>query len=279
MRKFTGLRSDKRNSFVGNGKLSAVLTAALNTDDKALIYINSDLGQLAGEDARKHIDKQTVASTTAGAVTLKRYMKDETGTALASGVVVEIEGTEYTCGAGGVITHTLAIATYATVQAMIDAINALPGFIATIGDALTTTPLATDKHVAVTEANIPFIGFDPIGAVLNDVSATNVAYLRLGIPTRKDRGPIQLIQVRGLITAVAGGAVTLQRDDQDEYVSDGSHLEEYDAWTPAADATLEKFVDNTVIDAADYRGPMVLKVAATDITGASFHIQYRQALV
>jgi len=272
-------RDTSRNSFVGNGKLNAVLTAALDDSDKPLIYINSDLGQLAGEDARKRIDKQTVACTTAGQVTLKRYMVDETGAALASGVVCGIDGTDYTTGSGGVITDTLAIATYATVQAMLDGINALPGYKALIGDALTTTPLATGKHVALTETNIPHIGMEALGICTNDASASEVVYLRIGLPTRKDRDPIQLLQVRGKITAVAGGSVTLYGDDQDDYVSDGSHLIEYDAWTPATNNTLEEFMGDNILEAADLRGPIVLKVAATAIDGADFHVKYRQALV
>lgn len=277
--KFTGYQDNSRNSFVGNGQLDAIQVAKLTDSDAAMIYIISDMGQLAGEDPRKRIDKQTVATDTAGSVTLKRYMKDETGTALDSGVTVEIGGTEYTTGSGGVITHTLARATYTDVQLMLDAINDLPGFIATIGDATCSALLSIGAHVAVAEANIPFIGSDPLGICHNDASARETVYKRIGLPTRKDRTPLQLIQIRGKITAVAGGSLTLYGDEQDDYVAGGSHLIEYDSWVPETNATLEEFMGDNVLDASNLRGPLVLVASATAIDGADFTIKYKQALV
>lgn len=273
---FDGHQDNSRNSFAGNGTLSAIITAALNVTDKPLIYLNSNLGQLAGEDARLRIASQEVAVTTAGQVTLTRQFVDETNTNLTAATVVDIGGTSYTTGATGIVTHTLAIATYATVQAMLDGINALPGFFAEIGDALTTTPLATGKHIALTKVVIPEIGFEPIGICDNDVSATNVAYLRIGLPTRKDRDPLQLLQIRGLITSATGGLIQLLSDDQADYVSDGSHQQVYEEYTPATSLTAH--LTDTVLDGQTLRGPVVLKVSATAITGAAYSIKYKQAL-
>jgi hypothetical protein len=269
-------RNDQRNSFVGNGSLPSVINARLNTTDLPLIYINSDLGQLSGEDPRKRIDKQTVTVTTAGQVTLTRYMQDEVGDALASGVVVEIEGTEYTTATGGKIAHVLAIATFANVQLMLDGINALPGFIAVIGDALTTTPLATGKHIALTEINIPFIGMEPLGICDNDVSATNIAYKRIGLPTRKDRDPLQLLQIRGKITSATGGLIQVIGDEQDDYVLGGAHQEVYEEYTPSTSLTAH--LTDTILDAQTLRGAITLVVSATAITGADYSLKYKQAL-
>ena len=279
MQKFTGYQDNSRNSFVGSGKLDAIQIATLDDSDAAMIYILADMGQLAGEDPRKRIDKQTVESDTAGSVTLKRYMQDETGTALASGVTVDIGGTTYTCGAGGVITHSLPRATYTDVQLMLDAINALPGFIATIGDATSSALLTIGSHVAVAAANIPFIGAAALGICTNDASERETVYKRIGLPTRKDRGPLQLIGLRGKITLVAGGTITIYGDEQDDYVAAGSHLVEYDQFVPAVDATLEEFIGDNVLEGATLRGPLVLVAAATAIDGADFKLKYRQALV
>jgi len=279
-----GYRDDSRNSFVGNGTLDSVIIASLSTTDKGMIYLASDLGQTAGEDARKRIDKQTVTfasdgGTDAGLLTLKRYCVDEVGDALASGVTVTIDGTDYTTGAGGVISHALDLEDL-TVKDLLDQINALPGFVAEIGDALTTTTLDGDDIIVdMAETNIPQVSGvgEKLEILKNDVSATNVAYLRIGLPTRKDRDPLQLLQIRGSITDNTDATLQLLRDDEGEYVSDGSHQEEYEAFAPAT--SLTEHLDENVLEGQTIRGPVVLKVAATAITGASYKVKYRQALV
>ena len=281
MSKFTGYQDNSRNSFVGNGNLNAIQVAKVDDSNAAMIYILADLGQLAGEDPRKRIDKQTVESDVDGSVTLRRYVQDETGTALASGVTVEIGGTEYTTEAGGVITHSLSRGTYTDVQLMLDAINALPGFIAEIGDALSNTLLVVDYHTAVAVVNIPLIGSTALGICSNnpDAGGNMTAYKRIGLPTRKDRAPMQLIGLRGSITAVSGGTLTLYGDDQDDYVAGGSHLVEYEQFVPAVGETPENFISATILDGNELRGPLVLVAAADAIADADFKLSYRQALV
>ena len=280
---FTGQRDDSRNSFAGNGKLDAIQMATLDTTDAAMIYINSDIGQSAGEDARKRVHRRTArfvkdGGTDAGLLTLKTFVYDETNTILTGTETVTIGGIEYTA-TSGIITHTAIDLADMTVQGMLDTINAIPGFIAEIGDALTTTSLDADDVCVEVDADtvIPPIGSPALGILTNDVSVSNAVYKRIGLPTRTDRDPLQLLQVRGDIDVMTGGVVEVIRDDQAEYVSDGSHLETYESWVAVAAQT--EYLSDNVLEGQTIRGPVVLKVSATSITGAAFSLKYRQALV
>lgn len=276
-------RSDSRNSMVGNGKVDAIQIASLGFSDTLhpLMYIGSDLGALPGEDTRKRIKKQTMAISTAGAgttlrVVLTRYMVDETGSALAASVVCNIDGTEYTTTTGGKIVHNIDGATYTTLHDLIVAINALPGFVARIGDALTTYSMATNDFVAVSETDLNEAQISLKPTLFRDVSEIYVASIRVGLPRKWDNDPLQLLGISGTLTGVTAGTVKVIRDDMNEYVAGGAHQEVYETWTAAAAQTA--YLDDNVLEGATIRGSVVIQVASTDLSAANISIKYRQGL-
>lgn len=278
-------RTDKRNSMVGNGRVDAIQIATLGFSDTLhpIMSIGSDLGHLPGEDTRKRIVKQTITIAPTGGtgskllVTLKRYCQDETGSALASGVVVNVGGTEYTTGAGGVISHALNGATYTTLHDLIGAINALPGFVARIGDALTTQVTDSDNFIALAETGLPEVQISMLSTLYRDVSEDTYAMVRIGLPRKYDNDPLQLLAVRGTTAGVTAGTVKVIRDDMEEYVADASHQEVYEQWTSAAAQT--EYLDDNVLEGATIRGSIVVQVYASDLTAVALQIKYRQGLV
>ena len=201
---------------------------------------------------------------------------DETNTVLDPGVVVDIDGTEYTTGAGGVISHAINGAAYTTLHDLIDAINALPGFIAKIGDALTTHDTGTDDFIDVAETVVTDANIRMLKTLFRDISEDNIAYVRIGLPQKQDMAPIQLMQIRGLITNATGATGEIIKDNMVDYKSDGSHQVVYEAFTP--DTSLTNHLDDNVLEAQDVQGSIVLKVYATSATGAAYSVKYRQSL-
>ena len=276
---------DKRKyNYIGNGKLDAIQMANLGFTDAQSTCINLavDNGFIAGEDAKKAI-KQTkfIIEPTGDAsskvmLSIVRYMVDETGTALANGTVVSIGGTDYTCTSGGLITHEIGGTDYPILKDFVDAINVFPGIVATIHNALTTQAMNTDDFIAVSETVLADVAAGGVETLSRDASAQFLAVLRLGIPRANDRGPMQLLQVKGTTTDISNGTVKLIRDDAGEYVADASHQETYLSDTTVAAMTA--YLDDNVLEAQTIRGPVCLVVESDDLTAVDMNIKYRQAL-
>lgn len=275
--------AERNTSFVGNGQLGTIQSARMTIGDTVhpIISIGSEIGGFAGEDPRKRISKQTITIDADGSsskllITLKRYVVDQTNAAVASGVTVTIDGIDYTTGSGGIISHTIAGASYNTLHDVLAAINALPGFIAFIGDALTTHNTNTNDFIDLAETVVPEGVNGLLNTLYRDVSEDDIAYLRIGLPRKYDMAPIQVVGLSGLITSATGAAGYLIVDNDSEYMSDASHQETVFQFTPATSLT-DHIADN-VLEAADYRGSLVLKVSATNATGSNYLLKYRQVL-
>jgi len=279
-------RTDARNSFVGNGQLNALQVATMGLGDTLhpTLAIASDLAQRAGENPRKRVSKQTITVAPTGGtgskllVTLKRYCVDEKGAALADTTVVTIDGVDYTCGSGGIISHTLNGADYTTLHDLVAAINALPGFVAHVLHALSTHTTDSDNFIAASEQAVKDAQIGYTETLYRDVSEDVTAFLRIGIPRPFDRAPLQLVEIRGAVTGATAGTVQLIKDDDAAYQSGGGHQVEYNKFTLVA-TTLTQYLGDNVLDAATIHGPVVLKVYASDLSACSFAVKYRQALV
>ena len=274
-----------KEGYIGNGQLDAVQVAKMGFGDTtgACINLASDLGSIAGEDAKKRIKKQTFAIDANGGtssellLTLKRYMVDQTGAALASGTVVSIGGVNYTCGAGGVITHSINGKVDDTLHAFVARINTFAGFKASILHALTTQDTGSADYIDAAETVLPEAAFGGIATLFRDASAHHVSALRLGLPRANDRDPLKLLKIAGKATGATAGTVKLIRDDDAEFVADGSHQEAYLNETLTGAQT--SYIDDNVLECQTIRGPVVLIVASSDLSAADFAIHYKQGLV
>jgi len=278
-------RDDSKHNHIGNGNLDAVIVDNLGFGDAvgASINLASDLGHIAGEDPKKAIKKQTYVIEAAGGatskvmLTLNRYMVDETGAALASGTVVSIGGTDYTCGAGGVIAHEIDGGVKTTLHDFVAAINELPGFNADVLHALTTQDMDSAAFIAVAETVLADAFAGGVDTLFRDASASFVTLMRIGLPRAQDKDALQLMQIKGACTDVTNGTVKLIRDDDDEYIAGGAHQEVYLDDTMVA--ALTAYLDDNVLEAQTIRGSVVLEVKSDDLTAASFGVKYRQGQV
>lgn len=275
-----------RNSFRGGGDLGAIQSETMGFSDTLhpILSIGSDLGSFPGEDPRKrilyqdyYVDPDGNDSSTLRLV-LRRYIVDETGTAVTSDTIT-INETEYTTDSSGYVIHNIDGDTYDTLHDFIDAINALPGFVCYIGDALTTHDMDTANFIEVAVGNavkLPPIQGGATDALYRDVSEDQTAYVRIGAPRKVDMAPLQLIGLSGYANT-ASSAGLLVTDNMCEYNSDGTHIKTIKSFTPATSNT--EIVDDDILHAGTHRGSWVLKVSATSgLTDASYLVQYRNKL-
>ena len=275
-----------RNSFRGGGDLGATQSETMGFSDTLhpILSIGSDLGSFPGEDPRKrilfqdfYVDPDGNDSDTLRLV-LRRYIVDETGTAVTSDTVT-INETEYTTDSSGYVIHNIDGDVYDTLHDFIDAINALPVFVCYIGDAFTTHDMNTANFIEVavgSAVKLPPIQGGATDALYRDVSADQTAYVRIGAPRKVDMAPLQLIGLSGYANT-ASSAGLLVTDNMCEYKYDGTHIKTIKSFTPATSNT--EIVDDDILHAGTHRGSWVLKVSATSgLTAASYLVQYRNKL-
>lgn len=275
-----------RNSFRGGGDLGAIQSETMGFSDTLhpILSIGSDLGSFPGEDPRKrilfqdfYVDPDGNESDTLRLV-LRRYVVDETGTAVTSDTIT-INETEYPTDSSGYVLHNIDGDIYDTLHDFIDAINALPGFVCYIGDALTTHDMNTTSFIEVavgSAVKLPPIQGGATDALYRDVSADQTAYVRIGAPRKVDMAPLQLIGLSGYANT-ASSAGLLVTDNMCEYKSDGTHIKTIKSFKPATSNT--EIVDDDILHAGTHRGSWVLKVSATSgLTAASYLVQYRNKL-
>ncbi len=273
-------RNDRNENLIGSGNLKAAIVETLALGDNNCINIGSSFNSYPSADPRKQIKKQTIQIDNDGGsselrIILRRYVYDADGDILTGTKTVTIDGTDYTA-TSGVITHNIDGNTYDTLHDLVAAINALPGFVATITDALTTLDTGTDAFIDVAEVAIPSVKNGGMDTLANDVSETAIVYKRIGLPRVRDKNPLQLLEIRGSSTGITNGTVQLIRDNDDEYVAGGAHQEVYVDKTLVAAQT--HYVDRTVENGDIIRGSVVLKVESDNLSAADFAVKFRQAL-
>ena len=159
--------------------------------------------------------------------------------------------------------------TVTTLGALVDAINAIPGFTAWALHAPHSFSLDSANFVDAAEA--PISEGDKASEVLQrSVANGNKAYLRIGEPEVRDTGRMRLTRVEGSITAAGGGAFKLMRDEK------GKTAEVIlEAAVAAAGVNVPFAYDRE--NAPTYQGPLLVEVGATNSTGLDYRIHTMQA--
>lgn len=279
----------KTIDYIGSGNLNAIIpeTLGFGDDVSACINLASDIGPIMGEDPKKATKKQAFQIDNNGdnselQLLLTRYMVDETGAPLANGVTVSIDGTDYTTenntagSVAGCIIHEINGNTYDTLHDFVAAINAFPGFVASVLHALTTQDTGNDDYIDVDETVLPNAQSGGVDTLFRDVSETFTTCLRIGLPRPGDRNPLQLLSIKGTTTDVTAGTLRLIFDNDADYVADASHQKRLVSETLAAAQT--SYLDDNVLEGQTIRGSVVLEVKSSDLTACSMDIHYRQAL-
>ena len=279
--------------YIGSGNLNAIIpeTLSFGDDVSACINLASDIGPMMGEDPKKATKKLTYEIDNDGGTSelrliLRRYVVDETGAALATSAAtgssvsdtggMVIDGVRYSIGSGGVITHNIDGNTYDTLHDFVVAINALPGFVASVLHALTTQDTGNNDYIDVDETVLPNAQSGGADTLFRDVSETFTMCLRIGLPRPGDRNPLQLLSIKGTSAGVTNGTLKLIFDNDADYVADASHQKNYVSETLAAAQT--SYLDNNVLEGQTIRGSVVLEVKSDDLTACNMNIHYRQAL-
>lgn len=98
-------------------------------------------------------------------------------------------------------------------------------------------------------------------------------YMRVGIPEVRDNGHMRVTSLRGTCTGVTAGTVKIYRDAYSQNLS-SSTVEPVLQKTLTAAET--EYVNKDKTDAFDYEGPVIVEVAASDLTAYDYILGYMQ---
>lgn len=168
-------------------------------------------------------------------------------------------------GGSGTVT-----AVTATLAALVEELNKIPGITAWALHGLGTYSLATDDFIDVAATDITPTFMNTLH---RDVSEVHASAIRIGIPEVRDSGRMKLIGINGVITGVTSGTLKLYRDDPDN--PDGAEL--LMQWTMGTTATETEYVAYDVPNAPVLRGPLVLVLSSDDMSAATIIVRTVQA--
>jgi len=162
---------------------------------------------------------------------------------------------------------------------VMDLINQIDGFKCWVKDAPHAMSVNSGTFIDLAETTIQSgTSANDYQTILHrDVSAfavgsKQVLWYRIGLPEVRDANALRLLKIFGTCTGVANGLLKLYRDNYTEY---GSTAEVYVEKTLAA--ALTEYVDRDLLNASTIRGPVLLEVAADDLTVASYRAEIMQA--
>jgi len=224
----------------------------------AIAFSNSGL---AGETYELATDGATVTIDANGGtssellITLKIEKIDSTGTA-ATDVSVAING-----------------ATYDTLAKIVNYINSLgTGWKAWALHAPHNLDTGTDDFIDLAETAVRMDG-KPLNCLNRDVSevaldSDTANWLRIGNPEERDSGRMKLLVVRGTCTGVTNGTLNIFRD-----VSGGTKTLLESVVLAAAET---RYVDETVLNASVYQGPLLIEARSDDLTATNITVRTQQ---
>jgi hypothetical protein len=255
---------------IGSGKLCAPFTKRILGTDAAALAISYDPRPVAGELPTARFTNATIAiSANGGAgaenrVTLVRNRVDNDGGGLSALTTV------IDAAAGGVCDFVCP-----TLKSLIDTINGIAGFKCWALDAPHDLSLlvAANAFAVVAAVQVPSVVQGSAGALktllrttdgvaghtIEGVGAKYASFLRIGEPEVRDNGVMKIMSLL-LAMPIADGLIRVYRDRMDEY---GDTKDVYFQFVPAV-ATQAEYLNDNKMEAAAYRGPIIVEVSSTD---------------
>jgi hypothetical protein len=255
---------------IGSGKLCAPFTKRILGTDAAALAISYDPRPVAGELPTVRLTNATIAISADGGagadtrITLVRNRKDNDGNSL-SPLTTVIDAT-----AGGASDFVCA-----TLKSLIDTINGIAGFKCWALNAPFDLSLlvGVNMFAVVAATQIPSAVQGSAGALqtllrttdgvaghtIEGVAAKYASFLRIGEPEVRDNGVMKIMSLL-LAMPIADGLIRVYRDRADEF---GETKDVYFQFVPAV-ATQVAYLDDNKMEAASYRGPIVVEVSSTD---------------
>ena len=166
-------------------------------------------------------------------------------------------------------TTNLDGATYTTLGSLITALNAIDGVSARRLNAPADYSLDSDDFVAMAATDIREVWMPML---YKDASEILTTAIRIGIPEVVDSGRMKLLTVAGTTTGNTNGTVKISRDPNDESASDEEEIQSF-AQVEAETA----YVDDDMVNAAVYRGPLLIEVTSDDLSACDIRIKTVQA--
>jgi hypothetical protein len=222
------------------------------------LAIRYSLAHRAGELPTAQPCKATITiSATGGSgsklrVTIKEYVNDTNGDATVA------------------TTTNLDGATYTTLKALVDALNAIAGITAWVLHAPFNYSTDSNDFIALSETDLRTDG-RYLETLYRDASEVATAYLRIGNPQVWDKGRLTIKRIYGTCTGDTNGTVKLIRD---EYGKDQVELQKF-----TLDEPLTDYVNHKDNEAQDYQCPLLLAIAADNLTVVDFNVVAIQASI
>lgn len=225
-------------------------------DQQPCLAVAFSLVGVAGEVPTSQVDRATITIAPTGdssklLITLKVYRVDETGTALST------------------TTTSIPGDTYTTLKDVIIKINSVAGFKAWALHCPHAKTMDSDNFIALAETDIRVDG-QPLECLYRDADQDLYVYMRIGNPTARDSGRVRLLAIDGIQTGHTASTLKLYRDDYDEGAV------ELLSYVPAAD-TQASYLAHDMLNAAVYRGPLLLALYASNLSAADISARTMQA--
>ena len=164
------------------------------------------------------------------------------------------------------VTTTIDGATVETLGGLIDALNAIDGITAWALDAPHSFSVDSDDFEALSATAIPEQpGY--LDCVQREVATANLVYKRVGVPEVRDAGALAWTNLEVSITNETAGYVEIGTDDK---VKGYQALRRYSL----TDAAVDRFGNYKIDDAPTVKGPVLITVGATNLTGTVVRFEY-----
>lgn len=264
--------SEHHRGFVGNGVYEQVQPINITDADYKCIKLMYDLAPKAGETVGSQITKVTFEVDADGSdaskfhAQLKIYRRAETDDGSGAGTAAAADTYEFSADGSQDVANSNAY-TVATIGAMLEKLNAIPGVTAHVLNAPIALSIDTDDFVDLAATVVPRSG-SWLECVTCDASESETVYKRIGLPEAHHRAPFKLIGLDAYITAVAGSNVQIYTDDP----VDGAGAN-YLTKAIATNATWEALLADDVLNAITVKGPIIVKASATAIDGLNMNVK------
>ena len=145
------------------------------------------------------------------------------------------------------------------------------------------TNVATFATLATTAIPTGTGGSSPLKCLYRTMSSGSTLYMRVGIPEARDEGFIRGLKLWGTNTCTAaGGTVKVYRDSYPAY--DGTTTTQSQYLSKVTVNALTEYLGEsgnplTKLNAIDMHGPIIVEVAASDLTVADFTLTYMAGTV
>ena len=266
---------------IGNGRIDAIQpygTLTLSDTTQPCLAISWSSYPVPGElqTVIRHAATVTVAPTGSDdsklLITLK-VKRRNFGTDLAD--------LRYTIDVGAAqVDWSGTTATAATFKDVADLISDLEGFKCFVLNAPHGASVNSDNFVALAETYVQSAGgvhsrqtflYRDVSEY-TDANSDKVAWMRIGLPEKRDNNPLRLLKVSGTCTGDTNGVVRIYRDT-------AAHGAETPLFTGTLAEAQTSYLDYTIENAPTVQGPLILEVASDDLSVCNIDTNIQQALL